>query len=56
VFCIRETEEEALREVTIATELWIATAKNEGRPLPRPMGKEILQHIIDEEEQSTALS
>jgi len=51
-----ETEEEALREVKIAMQLWIATAKQEGRTLPRPIGKELLQHIIDEQEQSIASS
>src|SRR4030043_449523 len=36
-----ETEEEALREVKIAQELWIKTAKKEGRKIPRPSSENI---------------
>ncbi len=31
-----KTPEEALKEVKTAIELWIETAKNEGRPIPEP--------------------
>jgi predicted RNase H-like HicB family nuclease len=31
-----ETEEEALNEVKIAMELWLETAKKEGREIPSP--------------------
>lgn len=34
-----ETEEEALREVKAAMELWLETAKKEGRDIPLPQGK-----------------
>ncbi len=33
-----ETEEEALREVKAAMELWLETAKKEGRDIPLPQG------------------
>jgi predicted RNase H-like HicB family nuclease len=36
-----ETEEEALREVKIAQELWIKTARKEGSKIPRPSSKNI---------------
>ena len=50
------TVEEALQEVKIAMDLWIATAKKEGRNIPRPIGKELLRHIVEEQERSTATS
>lgn len=31
-----ETEDEAIKQVKIAQELWIKTAKREGRKIPRP--------------------
>ena len=31
-----ETEEDAIKEVRIAQELWIKTAKREGRKIPKP--------------------
>ncbi len=36
------TEEEALREVKIAVDLWLETARKEGREIPEPHGKELL--------------
>ena len=42
-----ETPEEALREIKVAIELWIETAKKEGREIPKPMGKELLKSVID---------
>ncbi len=36
-----ETEEDALREVKVAQELWIKTAKKEGRKTPRPSSENI---------------
>ena len=32
-----ETPEEALREVQVAKEAWLETARNSGKPVPRPM-------------------
>jgi len=43
-----ESEEEALREVMTAIELWLETAEKEGKEIPQPGGKELLQAIIDE--------
>ena len=37
-----ETEEGALEEVKIAIELWLETARKEGRKIPKPHGKELL--------------
>ena len=34
-----ETDEEALKEIKIAEELWIKTAKKEGRPIPMPVAE-----------------
>jgi predicted RNase H-like HicB family nuclease len=43
-----ETEKEALKEVMDAMELWLETAKKEGRQIPKPVGKELLRAIVDE--------
>ncbi|MDE3088598.1 MAG: type II toxin-antitoxin system HicB family antitoxin [Chloroflexota bacterium] len=40
-----ETEEEALKEIKIAMELWMETAKRESRPIPQPLGKELLKVV-----------
>ncbi len=42
-----KTEEEALRQAKLVTEIWLETAKKEGHPIPKPGGKEILQVFID---------
>ena len=42
-----ETEEEALREIKTAIELWIEAAKKEGREIPKPMGKEWLKAVME---------
>ncbi len=47
-----ETEEKALEEIKTAMELWIETARKEGRKLPEPRGKEILLHIYKEAAES----
>ena len=31
-----ETPEEALREVQVAVELWVETAREQNRPIPKP--------------------
>jgi len=36
-----ETEEEALNEIKIEMDLWLETAKKEGRKIPVPQGKEL---------------
>lgn len=43
-----ETEEEALKEIKIAMELWITTAKNEGFKVPKPKTKPILKDLISQ--------
>jgi len=42
-----ETEEDALEEIKTAIELWLETAKKEGREIPQPRGKELLKTILD---------
>lgn len=37
-----ETEEEALREVKVAIDLWLEVAKKEGREIPHPLEKAVL--------------
>lgn len=43
-----ETVEEALEEIKAAIDLWIETAKKEGRKIPQPAGKELLKAVVDE--------
>ena len=50
-----ETEEKALEEIKIAMELWIETAKKEGRNIPQPHGKEILKLIYEKALRTTRL-
>jgi predicted RNase H-like HicB family nuclease len=42
------TEEVALREVKTAMNLWLETARKEGREIPEPHGKELLKFLHDE--------
>ncbi len=42
-----ETEEAALKEAKIAISLWLETAKNEGRQIPKPHKKELLKSFIE---------
>jgi len=39
--------EGALKEVKIAIELWLKTAKKEGRDIPLPHGKELLNLLYE---------
>jgi len=41
-----ETEEEALAEVKVAIDLWLDTARKEGREIPEPSGREHLREIL----------
>ena len=41
-----DTVEEALGEVLQASDLWIETAKKEGRVIPEPQGKELLNQLF----------
>jgi predicted RNase H-like HicB family nuclease len=51
-----ETEESALREVKVAMDLWLDTARSEGRPIPRPSGKELLQGVTEKKDRESALT
>ena len=42
-----EDEGAALKEAMAAMEIWLETAENEGRKIPRPAGKELLRAIVD---------
>jgi predicted RNase H-like HicB family nuclease len=42
-----ETAEEALEEIKIAIDLWIETAKKDGREIPKPAGKELLKAVVE---------
>ncbi|MDI6655334.1 MAG: type II toxin-antitoxin system HicB family antitoxin [Candidatus Hydrothermarchaeota archaeon] len=42
-----KTEEKALEEIKIAIELWLETAKKEGREIPQPSGKELLKELCE---------
>jgi len=42
-----ETEEEALREIKIAIDLWLETAQKEGRGIPLPIEKELLKTFMN---------
>jgi len=43
-----DTVEEALKEITVAIDLWIETARKEGRKIPRPAGKGLLKAVVEE--------
>lgn len=42
-----QTEEEALKEIKTAIDLWLEIAKKEGREIPRPVEKELLKAFMD---------
>jgi len=42
-----ETEEDALHEVKVATDLWLAVAKREEREIPVPGGRELLRDLME---------
>lgn len=41
-----ETEEEALKQVKVAIDLWLETAEKESRQIPKPSQKKILKTLI----------
>ena len=43
-----ETEEEALKEIKVAMDLWLETAKKDRREIPKPTGKELLRTAVEE--------
>jgi len=42
-----ETEEESLKQVKVAIDLWLEAAEKEGRQIPKPFGKELLKSLIE---------
>jgi predicted RNase H-like HicB family nuclease len=42
-----ETEEEALKEIKVAINLWLETAKIDGLEIPKPTGKELLRTAVE---------
>ena len=42
-----ETEEEALKEIKVAIDLWLGTAEKEGRGVPQPIEKELLKSFME---------
>ncbi len=42
-----ETEEEALKEIKVAIDLWLETARKDGRDIPKPTGKELLRTAVE---------
>ncbi len=42
-----ETEEEALKEIKVAIDLWLETARRDGRDIPKPTGKELLRTAVE---------
>lgn len=45
-----ETEEEALKEIKVAIDLWLEIARKEGREIPQPMERELLKTSIGQGE------
>ncbi len=41
------TEEESLKELKLAIDLWLEVAEKEGREIPRPVEKELLKTFMD---------
>ena len=41
-----ESEEDALKEIMTAIELWLQAAGTEGREIPQPAGKALLRAIV----------
>jgi predicted RNase H-like HicB family nuclease len=51
-----DNEEQALREIKTAIDLWISTAKNMGRDIPKPHGREVLRDLLDQRSRLNAMS
>jgi predicted RNase H-like HicB family nuclease len=49
-------EEKALQEIKTAIDLWLSTAKNMGREIPKPHGREMLRDLLDERSRHTLAS
>ncbi len=42
-----KTEEKSLEEIKVAMELWLETAKKEGKNIPKPLGKELFKEFYE---------
>jgi len=51
-----ETEEQALKEIKIAIDLWLSTARSIGRKIPRPQGREVLRDLLADRSRLDATS
>jgi len=51
-----ETEESALHEVKVAMDLWLETAKKEGRTIPEPHKKEIIIRALEKIDRKKAIT
>jgi predicted RNase H-like HicB family nuclease len=51
-----ESEEQALREIKTAIDLWLTTARSMGREIPEPQGREVLRDLLDERSRQNATS
>ena len=49
-------KEDALHEIEIAMDLWLETAKKEGRNIPRPRGRELLAGVLEKKDRESAVS
>jgi len=43
-----ENEERALQEIKTAIDLWLSTARDMGREIPEPQGREVLRDLLAE--------
>jgi len=43
-----ENEERALQEIKTAIDLWLSTARDMGREIPEPHGREVLRDLLAE--------
>ncbi|MDD5143759.1 type II toxin-antitoxin system HicB family antitoxin [Methanoregula sp.] len=51
-----ESEEQALREIKTAIDLWLTTARSLRREIPEPQGREVLRDLLDERSRQNATS
>ena len=42
-----QDEEQALRQIKLAMDIWVEAARKEGRDIPRPAGKALLKPFIE---------
>lgn len=42
-----ESEEEALKQIKVAIDLWLETARKQGREIPQPIEKELLKSFVE---------